>query len=284
MLPDFIGIGPARSATTWMYDCLNCHPDICMAKWDKKTHFFDLYYGKGLDWYEQFFADCKTNAMKGELTETYIFYDEIPQRIKKHCPKIKIFTCLRDPIERAFSTYLHLVRDGAITDTFEESITKHRKMIVTDTLYYDHLKHYFDLFPREQIHVCLFDDLKNDKDNFLIALYNFLGVDPDFVPPMVNEKKNKTEQPRFVLLNKILLHGHFILRDIGLYKYLIPIKDSTFMRKLRFRDKGELPKMTEEAYEELREIFLPQVEKLAVLIDRDLSAWMSETTQERLTS
>lgn len=279
MLPDFIGIGPARSATTWIYDCLHSHPEICMAKWDKKTHFFDLYFNKGQNWYEGFYSHCPPGVKRGELTETYIFYDEVPQRIYEMCPLVKILTCLRDPIERAFSAYLHLVRDGAIFDSFEVAIEKHEKMIVTDTLYYDHLKLYFDLFPQEQIHISLFDDLKNDQKAFLKSIYTFLEIDPNFIPPQSQEKKNQTQQPRFALLNKILLHGHFILRDFGLYKYLVPLKESKFIKNIRFKDNAEIPQISDQAYENLKEIFQPQVDKLSELIDRDLFFWMQKPDQ-----
>lgn len=274
MLPDFIGIGPARSATTWIYECLRNHPQICMAKWDKKTHFFDLYYDKGLKWYETWFSHCSAELTKGELTETYFFYDKVPELIHKHCPNIKIVTCLRNPIDRAFSAYLHLIRDGAFTYSFEKAITQNEKIFITDNLYYDHLKLYFELFPKEHIHVSLFEDVKNDPVDFLQNIYSFIEVDNQFLPSNYDRKSNVTEQPRFPLLNKIMLHSHFLLRNVDLYKYIVPIKDSKIIQRLRFKDReGASINIAPETRKKLQCIFDPQIEKLAELIGRDLSHW-----------
>ena len=275
MLPDFIGIGPARSATTWMYESLKSHPEICMARWDKKTHFFDLYFEKGSDWYEDFYSRCEPGKKRGELTETYIFYDEIPQRIHALCPHVKIFSCLRNPVDRAFSAYNHLVRDGVLTCSFEQALQEQEKILITDSMYYDHLRPYFSLFPKEQLHITLFEDVLADQKKYLFDLYSFLGVDPGYLPPDHGEKKNRTEQPRFPLLNKVMLISHLILRDLHLYRFLIPLKESRLVQKLRFKEQKGRPVMKEETRQQLQRVFRPQIEQLGELLERDVSIWLS---------
>lgn len=274
MLPDFIGIGPARSATTWIYECLNDHPQICMARWDKKTHFFDLYYDRGIQWYETLFSHCPEGLKKGELTETYIFYDEVPQRIHKHCPSVKIFACLRNPIDRAFSAYHHLIRDGAITADFEDAIVQLRKILITDSFYYDHFKPYFNLFPEEQIYVSIFEDVAKNPAAFLQKLYAFLEVDDRFLPQNYDQRRNVTAYPRFRLLNKMMLITHFYLRDLDLFKYLTPLRNSKIIQRLRFKEPAEsAPTMCLETRKKLQDEFGMQIEKLGKLIGRDLSHW-----------
>jgi hypothetical protein len=48
--------------------------------------------------------------------------------------------------------------------------------------YHEQLTRYFDAFPRDQIHVGLFHDLKRDAMGFTQDEYHFLEVDPGFVP------------------------------------------------------------------------------------------------------
>lgn len=281
MLPDFIGIGPARSATTWIYECLLAHPQVCMAKYDKKTHYFDLYYERGSNWYEDLFSDCKAENRKGELTETYIFYDEVPERIYRTCPEVKLFSCLRHPVERAFSAYLHLLRDGAFTWQFEEALEREPKIFINDNLYFDHLKRYFDFFPKERIYISLFDDVKQDPEAYLRNMYSFLDVNPDYLPPNYRQQRNSSEQPRFPLVNKMLLHGHFILRNLDLYKYVAPLKETKLVKRLRFKPSGgHLPVMQEDTRKRLQDIFNPQVEQLGSLIGRDLSTWLVRSEVE----
>ena len=57
---DFIGIGTARSNTTWLYKCLQEHPDIFMPQ-KKELHFFDSdsQFNKGINFYNNYFVDRK---------------------------------------------------------------------------------------------------------------------------------------------------------------------------------------------------------------------------------
>lgn len=274
---DFIGIGPARAGTTWLYTNLSRHPEITMAKWDKKTHFFDLYYDKGITWYENFFTDTRPGCKKGELTETYIFHDEVPERIKTHYPEIKIFSCLRNPVDRAFSAYMHLVRDGVVTESIEQAMVKFQKILITDNMYFDRLKPYFDTFDKTQLHITLFEDISINPEGFLKDIYTFLGVSNDFLPQDYDVKHNVTEHPRFPLLNKLMLLTHMALRDRDLYKYLLPLKNTKWVQRLRFKEKTANERgLTPEIKADLHGIFDPQVRKLSELINKDLSTWLAE--------
>ncbi len=272
---DFVGIGPARAATTWLYECLKAHPQIIMPRWDKKTHFFDLYYERGLGWYENQYSPPDPGQVRGEITETYIFYPEVAARIRRHYPEAKIFACLRDPVERSFSAYLHLRRDGEITVPFEEALGKYGKALVDDNFYYDELVAYFDLFPPEQLMMSVFEeDLKPDPRAFLNRLYGFLGVDDQFLPDRWDQVVNQSVNPRFPLLNKAMLLAHFALRKLDVYKYLTPLKELKAVQKLRFKDGGPDPaEFPAQTRARLRETFAPQVDKLSRLLGRDLSCW-----------
>jgi len=54
-LPTFVFIGPGRSGSTWMYELLRSHPDVCLGRGTKETLFFEKHYDRGVDWYESFF-------------------------------------------------------------------------------------------------------------------------------------------------------------------------------------------------------------------------------------
>jgi hypothetical protein len=82
----------------------------------KEVHFFNekLLFGskfrkpnfsKGLKWYKKIFQSLSESALKGEITPRY-FNDPIAaERIKKHNSAIKIFVCLRNPVDRILSQY-----------------------------------------------------------------------------------------------------------------------------------------------------------------------------------
>lgn len=48
--PTFIGIGAMKCATTWISECLRCHPEIFM-NCPTEIHLFSNHYDKGFDWY-----------------------------------------------------------------------------------------------------------------------------------------------------------------------------------------------------------------------------------------
>ncbi len=111
-LPNFIVIGPGKTGTTWLYQCLAAHPGIKLARNTKETVFFADYYDRGLGWYEKFFEGLDGAAAIGEVSNTYFFTPEAPARIAAAVPKVKLIAFLRNPVERVVSLYLFRLRNG----------------------------------------------------------------------------------------------------------------------------------------------------------------------------
>ncbi len=88
--PDFIGIGPGRSSSTWIFDCINEHPDSCLSI-PKETKFF-WDDGEDMTNYEAFYKHCGQNKIIGEFTPGYIYSRKAAERIKKYYGKTKIIT------------------------------------------------------------------------------------------------------------------------------------------------------------------------------------------------
>ncbi len=171
---DFVGIGAQRSATTWLAECLREHPEICLAH-PKELEFFNgPRFSHGLAWYKKHFNFKKGNKIRGEFTSTYIYSRETAERIKNAFPSTKIVVCLRNPINRHISHKMAKPLDRG--------------------LYYSHLQHYFDLFPKENILVMIYEDIAKNPQVFISQVYNFVGVRSDFTPKSLNEiinpKKN----------------------------------------------------------------------------------------------
>ena len=82
MMPNFVGVGPGRSGTTWLYEVFLEHPEIGMAK-VKETQFFHKNYSRGSDWYESLFVDVADKKAIGEISNEYIFDPVVPGRLKE---------------------------------------------------------------------------------------------------------------------------------------------------------------------------------------------------------
>ena len=121
ILPDFIVGGVPKSGTTSLGIYLSRHPDIQIKK--EECHFFDEHDVDDIDRYHYFFDDYE-NSVKiiGERTPSYFYDYEVPNRVKKIVPKVKLIFLFRNPVDRAYSDYWHHVRWGAETRPFQKSI------------------------------------------------------------------------------------------------------------------------------------------------------------------
>ena len=69
--PDFVGVGVARSGTTWLGDVLTQHPQILFAK-KKEVNFFTRYFHRGYGWYHDTFRE-KNGRIAGEISVNYMY-------------------------------------------------------------------------------------------------------------------------------------------------------------------------------------------------------------------
>jgi Sulfotransferase domain len=211
--PDFIGIGAQRTGTSWLYACLYEHPEICMPQ--KEINYFsrDRNWRRGADWYERIFAECPPTAITGELSTSYLVDPDAPRRIRDRYPDARLFVSLRDPAERAFSSYLNDVAAGAIDAEvgFREALGE-RPGYVDGGRYAFHLRRYLELFPREQVFVSIFDDARRDPAAAVSAIYRFLGADPEFRPAMIDQPVGKGRVPRSQRLERWLREASAAVR------------------------------------------------------------------------
>src|SRR5690606_34294189 len=112
-LPNFLVIGAQRAGTTLLHRILEAHPEVYVPYRRKEVHFFDLYFDRTTQWYENFFPPSEPAAKYkaiGEVTPDYMFDQAAPFRIKKILPDCRFIVSLRNPVERAYSAYLYSVR------------------------------------------------------------------------------------------------------------------------------------------------------------------------------
>jgi hypothetical protein len=125
ILPNFLCLGAPKAGTTSLFEILKQHPEIGLSSF-KETHFFDtdINWNKGKKWYsDSYFSTLKTIKRIGEFTPSYLSKEICAQRIKDTLgDKVKFVVILRNPIDRAFSHYLHTSRDEYEKLSFEEAL------------------------------------------------------------------------------------------------------------------------------------------------------------------
>jgi len=289
--PDFVGIGAEKAATDWVAACLREHPEVCFSKHKELAFFCELdqhflkvpyrQYQRGIQWYERQFRHCPAEKVKGEYTPTYLYSREVARRIHRHYPDAKLLVCLRDPVRRAFSQYLHDTRIGLIRGiSFEQALAQHHSY-VEKGLYSKYLSHYLEFFPSSNMLLLLVEDIKADKRAVVRALYQFLGLnDSGFVPPSLDTTPNAASRAPLSWLNYVLIHAEYFLRERRL-DFLLNLLEDTGLRRAAVvfgcrtnrRPLAPYPPMQEDTEKRLRGEFAQDIDGLEKLLNRDLSHW-----------
>jgi hypothetical protein len=113
LIPSFVIIGAQKGGTASLFNYLMLHPLVARPL-RKEVHFFDLNYQRGWDWYRAFFPRAPSNGhiVTGEASPYYLFHPHVPARVAAALADARFIVLLRDPVERAWSHYLHNRRGG----------------------------------------------------------------------------------------------------------------------------------------------------------------------------
>jgi hypothetical protein len=290
---DFLGIGAEKAASLWIANCLREHPDVCFAR-NKELFFFNEYdphllkvrnlkYQRGITWYVRQFPNCAPDKLRGEYSPTYLYGKKTARRIKKYFPDVKFIVCLRDPVKRAFSQYLHDKSIGVIRNiSFEEALARQENYILKG-FYHKHLSYYFKLFPRKNFIIVFIDDIKKDPKKVIKKIYTHIGVkNVDFVPTSLNRKENVASQARLHFLNYFLIHVEYVFKRNNL-EWVIRLLEKIGVRKVAYdlnqfvnrKPLSAYPKINPDTANMLRKKYLKDIEKLERLLKINLSSWKS---------
>lgn len=297
-LPNFLLVGAAKSGTTSLYFYLSQHPEIYMSpikepkflttKIVKFPHkgpgdeIVDRGVVKDFHSYKALFENVREEKAIGEASADTLYYYQCIPFIKEVLGNVKILIILRNPVDRAFSAYAHMVRDGRETLSFERALEEEEKRIKDNWefiwhykrvgLYYEQIKAFMEAFSETKI--VLFDDLKTSPLKLIKDIYRFLGVNPAFTPNL-SIKYNVSEIPRFRKLQEFLLEDKPV--KLHIKKGLTRLVPSAYISKARnFVLKMNLRRLKIKAKtrKKLIEYYKEDIVKLSKLIGRDLSSWL----------
>lgn len=210
----FLVIGAEKSGTTWLADMLRQHPNIFIPA-QKELHYFNRQmdeapelenynFGKPANWYLSLFQGAAEGQILGECCPAYLWDEQAPQKIRDFNPSIKILMILRNPVERFLSSYRYTIQRGLVGPANMQTVLRKYKALLLDRgAYHRQVKRYLDLFPRDQVEVFWFDDLRKDSRQLLLDVEMFIGV-PAFVPENISVESNITGEPRFPLISRAM--------------------------------------------------------------------------------
>jgi hypothetical protein len=293
-----------KAGTTSMHHYLAQHPDIYMSprKEPRYSGFVpDLdsgsvadgrFFTRDLDEYLANFAGATDERIVGESSHVYLHSSDAARLIHEFDPDARILIMLRDPVQSIHSRHQQQVWMGRedITDfasalAAEEDRRAGRRLpleaIYTRGLEYreactmtPQVRRFLDVFGRDRVHFVLLEDLAVHRLDVYREVLEFLAVDPEFVPPVM-DVVNPNKELRVVGLQrtrKRLMPVELIVRRLiprRMFAFLSRPLKRAWDANTRLAPRAPMPVELEA---ELTDYFAPDVASLSQLIGRDLAA------------
>lgn len=244
--PNLLIIGAQKCGTTWLHHVLNKSQYLHGSKikelnyWNKKNR--------------PPFEDYCLNFEGGTGDEIYFYestphYFRLPKRglnvaelIRSNLGDIPLLLMLRNPVDRYLSAITHHMMKGRV-DWAEEITEIDERFGMLALGFYLRI---YESYTREfsKIHTFLFEDMVQDKSCLISRAMSSLGLENDISPQsleiVVNSKSHK--------MSKIQKNG----------------------------DKRQLPRLSASTSEKLYKCYRQDVLGMQELLQRDLSAWLTQ--------
>jgi hypothetical protein len=281
-LPNFFIVGAPKAGTTSLYAYLGQHPQIYMSPIKEPSYFAPEQCRENFifSWedYLKLFSGVSDEIAIGEATATYLWSETAARNIAARLPNARIIINLRNPVDRAFSQYLHMLTAGATRKSFREQIEASLRCrneefgLLWPFLelgeYHAQIRRYFGEFPRSQIHISYYEDLEHAPTQLVADLFAFLGVDTGFGAD-ISHHHNEPRVPRLRSL------GHF-LKNSAAWRYLrklVPLQLGPRAQSLLMRSRRSLKiEPTDRMF--LTDYYRDDIRQLSLLLGRDLSPWL----------
>jgi Sulfotransferase family len=313
-LPNFFIVGAPKAGTTSLYNYLDQHEQVYMSPLKEPNYFAselrlenfvaearprmaremrslqqylrgDLrekrFGGLVSNWddYLRLFKNVSDEIAIGEATPCYLWSRTAARNIAERIPHAKIIINLRNPADRAFSQYLHMLTVGSTRRSFRQQIDANLhaegeqlgplRPLLEFGHYCEQIERYFKAFPRSQIHMSFYEDLEKDPASLMSSIFSFLGVDASRAIDM----STRYTEPRIPKL----LGATYYLKKWRIWPHLrrIALPLGPRARSWIHHPRAQLSMdPADRAF--LTDYYRKEVEKLAKLLNRDLSAWLDQ--------
>lgn len=296
--PNFFIVGAPKCGTTALHAYLGTHPNFFLCK-PKEPNYFSTdfpthrYVTEEKDYLRLFLNASDEETMCGDASAWYLYSREAIPNIREFDPQAKIIAMVRNPVDMVPSLHGMLLHNFAENEEDIERAwelqslrcagkgfarDRNKRFDPKTCLYTDvcklgvQIERLFDVFPREQVHIIVFDDFVSDTKTCYENVLDFLQLPSDGRTefPPENVRRQFHSQHLAWLIWKIRDVGSSVKRKLGI------VRSFDILDRLhRFNElKEERPELKAEFKGKLVAEFRVDIEKLENLIQRDLSHWV----------
>lgn len=291
--PDFFIVGAPKCGTTAMHTYLGQHPEIFMPL-VKEPHFFgsDLQcvrYTNNLERYQKLFYDG-LDLICGESSALYLISQQAACEIYGFRPDAKIIIMIRNPVDLMYSLHNETVWAGN-EDVYDfkkalelgearkrgECLPKgcrYPEAVIYQEIpkFVTQIQRYLATFGEEQVHIIVFDDLKQDAVGVYRRVLDFLEVNSSHSVEFRALNQSKYIRSQFLrsMIQSAQKYGRWLFRPLFPPKIRYHMLKAAYGINTRHQKR---PPMEPELRKQIQERFARDVEQLSALLDRDLTHW-----------
>jgi hypothetical protein len=241
---DFIIMGTQKGGTTALAHNIGKHPNIYLDKNEdpaiSEVHFFDIRWYRGREWYKKQFNYSK--KMVGDKTPELMYLDYTFPLIQSLNPYVKIIIILRNPIERAYSSWKHTSKyynekrtfEDAINEEIENKLNENKTFFTAIThylqrgLYYQQIQNILKWFSRDNLLILFDNEVKKDMIGEYNKVYKFLNLAEyigNYELKYISENKHSVDKETY---NKLI---NFFKKDVTLLEKFLN-KKTGWLKKI----------------------------------------------------
>ncbi len=221
--PDFLIIGAPKAGTTALHAALAGHPDVFVSNPKEPKYWLcdgappPAWCGPGdrhsqqewiwqADEYTALFDGAGEHKARGESTAFYLWSRGAHRRIAEALPAVRLIAVVRDPIDRAYSNWMHLWSDGLEPEPdFETAFARQDERVAAGWapfwryrelgLYGEQLAHLLDYVAADRVLVLRYRDLIDDPRTAVDRACRFLGIREGLVDSLPRDNSRSFVRP-----------------------------------------------------------------------------------------
>jgi len=305
--PNFFIVGAAKAGTSSLWGYLDEHPEIFMSQKKEPGFFCDEWPGHNdINRYFQLFDAAQDSHKRvGEASTCYLSCPGTAENLRRYAEEngienVKIIIVLRNPADRAYSLYNWQVQEGyEYAGSFEKALDmepqrlnlkfpngaltggyKYNYLYYNSGLYHDQVMEYYEAFGQENVHIEIFEEFIKQTEARLTRIYRFLELDNRHFLPEIT-----VYNPSYDVIAPWLQFGlrkinQTVIERRPIRKLIRSKSQRDALLNLGLK-KHKPPKINPDVRARLLERYQPEIERLSVLINRDLSPWLAAKDAKR---